>query len=124
MIARLRVGMWGVDTDESHADALAAGDLVLIYLGAPDRVFIARAELASAVHRWTPSEAHAYPTESASGVVLTRVEEWDPPVAMSVVLSRLGPSAKADFDERVVRIVAHEYETVVAVAAERAPSAD
>jgi hypothetical protein len=43
----LRVRMWGIDADERHAHALAAGDLVLLYLGAPDREFIGRAELAS-----------------------------------------------------------------------------
>ena len=45
----LRVRMWGVDADEPHRDALASGDLILIYLGAPEREFIGRAELASAV---------------------------------------------------------------------------
>ena len=45
----LRVRIWGVDADEPHRNALAAGDLVLVYLGAPERKFIGRAELASAV---------------------------------------------------------------------------
>jgi hypothetical protein len=29
--------MWGIDADERHRDALARGDLILIYLGAPVR---------------------------------------------------------------------------------------
>jgi hypothetical protein len=117
----LQVGMWGVDADEPHRDALAAGDLVLVYLGAPRWEFIGRAELASAVHAWTPSEAQLYPGDSSSGVLLARVEEWDPPVPMNVVLSRLDPTAKAkaDFEVGVVRITAHEHETVLAVAAGR-----
>ena len=57
----LRLGMWGIDADERHGSALAPGDLVLIYLGAPEREFIGRAELASAAHDWSPSEAQAYP---------------------------------------------------------------
>ena len=120
----LRVGMWGVDADERHRDALGSGDLVLIYLGAPEREFIGRAELASPVHDWTPSEAQVYPGDSASGVLLAHVEEWGPPVAMNTVLSRIDPSenAKADFEVGVVRITAHEYETALAVAAARAPS--
>ncbi len=120
----LRVGMWGIDAGEPHRDELAAGDLVLVYLGAPDREFIGRAELASAVHDWTPSEARVYPGECTSGVSLAHVEQWDPPVSMSVVLSRLEPAgtARADFEAGVVRISAHEYETVLAVAAARAPS--
>lgn len=121
----LRVRMWGVDTDEPHCNALAPGDLVLIYLGAPAREFIGRAELASAVHDWTPSEAQAYPGDSTTGVLLAQVEKWDPPVPMSTVLSQLNPAekAKADFQAGVVRITANEYETALAVAAGRAPSA-
>jgi hypothetical protein len=120
----LRIELWGIDADERHGEALAVGDLILIYLGAPDREFIGRAELGSAVHDWTPSEAQVYPGDSASGVSLAEVEEWDPPVPISTVLSKLDPSAKAkaDFQAGVVRITANEYETTLAVAAARAPS--
>ena len=92
---------------------------VLIYLGAPEREFIGRAVLASAVHDWTPSEAGVYPGDSPSGVLLAQVEEWEPPVPMHAVLSQMGPAekAKADFDVGVVRITANEYETALAVAA-------
>ena len=113
--------MWGVDADEPHRDALAPGDLVLVYLGAPVREFVGRAELASAVHAWTTSEAQVYPGDSPGGVLLAQVEDWDPPVPMNTVLSQLDPSekAKADFQAGVVRITAHEYETALAVAARR-----
>src|SRR5207248_3793853 len=57
----LRVRMWGIDADEPHREALIPGDLVLIYLGAPEREFIGRAELASASHDWTSTEAWVYP---------------------------------------------------------------
>jgi hypothetical protein len=122
----LRVRMWGVDADERHGDALAAGDLVLLYLGAPERKLIGRAELASAVEEWTPSEAQMYPGDSPRGVLLGELEEWDPPVPMDDVLSQIDRSqnARADFDTGVVRITANEYETAVAVAAGRASSAD
>ena len=121
----LEVAMWGVDGDEPHRDALAAGDLVLIYLGAPEWEFIGRAELVSAAHAWTRSEARAYPGDSSSGVLLAQVEEWDPPVPMSTVLSQIDRSAgaRADFEVGVVRITADEYETALAVAAERPTSA-
>ena len=118
----LRLGMWGVDADERHRDALAAGDLVLVYLGAPERTFIGRAELASAVHDWTPSEAQVYPGATPGGVLLAQVEEWEPPVPMSTVLPLIDPAggARADFDTGVVRITAGEYEIALAVAAGRA----
>jgi hypothetical protein len=122
--ALMRLRMWGIDADERHRHALAAGDLVLVYLGAPELEFVGRAELASAAHDWTPSEAEAYPGDSPSGVLLAHVEEWDPPVPMSAVLSQIDPpeNAKAEFEAGVVRITANEYETALAVAAERAPS--
>ena len=116
--------MWGIDADEPHRNALAAGDLILVYLGAPERKFVARAVLASAVHDWTPSEAPVYPGDSPGGVLLAQVEEWDPPVPMSTVLSQIDPAegARADFEAGVVLITANEYETALAVAAGRAPS--
>jgi hypothetical protein len=123
-VGLLRVGMWGVDADERHREALAAGDLVLVYLGAPERTFIGRAELASAVRAWTPSEAQVYPGDSPGGVLLAQVEEWEPPVPMTAVLSQIDTAggARADFEAGVVRITADEYETAVAVAAGRATS--
>jgi hypothetical protein len=120
----LRVRMWGIGADEPHRNALAAGDLILVYLGAPGRQFTGRAELASAVHDWTPSEAQVYPGDLPGGVLLAQVEEWDPPVPMSAVLSQIDPpgNARADFERGVVRITANEYETALAVAAGRATS--
>ena len=119
----LRVRMWGVEADEPHRDALASGDLVLIYLGAPEREFIGRAELASAVREWTPSEAQVNLGDSPSGVLLAQVEAWDPPVQMNTVLAQIDSAeAKADFQAGVVLITAHEYDTALAVAAGRAPS--
>jgi hypothetical protein len=120
----MRVKMWGVHADEPHCDALASGDLILIYLGAPEREFIGRAELASAVRDWTPSEARMYPGDSPGGVLLAQVEEWDPPVSMNAVLAQIDSAeAKAGFQAGVVLITAHEYDTALAVAAGDAPSA-
>lgn len=120
----LRRGMWGIEADEPHRDALAAGDLALVYVGAPERVFIGRAELAAAVRDWTASEAQMYPGDSDGGVLLADFEEWDPPVPMGAVLSQIDRSgnAKADFEAGVVRITADEYETALAVAGARATS--
>jgi hypothetical protein len=101
--ALMRAGRWDVAADEVHRDALAAGDLVLLYVGAPERELIGRAELASAVED--------------VGVLLAQLEEWDPPVPMSAVLAHIAsPIARADFDAGVVEITADEYETAVAVA--------
>jgi hypothetical protein len=98
----LREGRWRVGAGERHRGSLAAGDLVLVYV---DRVFVARARLASAA--------------GSSGVALEQIEERDPPVPMDAVLARLdSATAKGDFDAGVVLISEREYETVLAVAEE------
>jgi EVE domain len=123
----LQAKMWGVGRHERHRDALAPGDLALIYLPAPEAEFIGRAELATAIHDWTPSEAEAYPGDSPSGVLLSHVEEWDPAVPMDTVVQRIDPTASnplvqanaaAGFRMGVVRITGDEYETAVALSRE------
>jgi hypothetical protein len=124
---RLRVKMWGVGRRERCRDALAPGDLALIYLPAPEAEFIGRAELATVVHDWTPSEAEAYPGDSPSGVLLSHVEEWDPAVPMHTVVRRIDPTASnplvqanavAGFRMGVVRITGDEYENALALSRE------
>ena len=123
--ALLQATMWGVGRHERHCDALAPGDLALIYLPAPEAEFIGRAELATAVHDWTPSEA--YPGDSPSGVLLSHVEQWDPAVPMDTVVQRIDPTAanplvqanaSAGFRMGVVRITGDEYETALALTRE------
>ena len=122
--ALLRAKMWGVGRDERHRDALAAGDLALIFLSAPEAEFIGRAELATGVHQWTPSEAEAYPGNSAGGVLLAHVDEWNPGVSMDAVVQRIDPTgsnplvqgnAAVGFRMGVVLITAGEYENTVAL---------
>lgn len=88
----LRAKMWGVDRNERHRNALAAGDLALIFLAAPAARFIACAELATAVHEWTPSEAEAYPGDSARGVLQGNAAVG---FRMAVVLNREATRRKA-----------------------------
>jgi hypothetical protein len=110
--------MWGVDRQERYRDALAPGDLALIYVPAPEAEFIGRAELATGVRDWTSSEAEVFPGDSPSGVLLSHVEEWDPAVPMATVVQRIDPTASnplvqqnaaAGFGTGVVRITADEY---------------
>jgi len=123
----LQAMMWGVGGGERHRDALAPGDLALIFLPAPDAVFIGRVELATAVHDWTPSEAEAYPGDSPSGVLLSHVEVWDTAVPMDTVVQRIDPTesnplvqanAEAGFPMGVVRITGDEYEAALALSRE------
>src|SRR4051794_32093442 len=90
--ALLKAKMWPVPRDERDADRLAPGDLALIYLPAPDAEFIGRAELATAVHDWTSSEAEAFPGDAPSGVSLSDLEEWEPGVSMARAVARIDPT--------------------------------
>jgi hypothetical protein len=119
--------MWGVGPDERHRDALAPGDLALIYLSAPETAFIARVELASGVRDWTSSEAAAFPGDAEGGVLLAQVDEWDPAVPMDAVVRRIDPTgsnplvqtnAAAGFPTGVVRITLDEYEHALALGRE------
>ena len=124
--ALLDAKMWEIDGDEPHRDELAPGDVALIYV-ATVGVFIGRAELATAVHEWTPSEAEAYPHDSPSGVLLSDVEEWDSAVPMESVVARIDPTASnplvqanaaAGFRMGVVRITGYEYGIALALSRE------
>jgi hypothetical protein len=124
--ALLRVKMWALGRDEKHRQALAPADLALIYLAAP-REIIGQATLASRAHDWTAEEAGACPGDSPGGVLLSHVEEWDRPVALSAVVQRIDPdgsnpyvqqNATAGFQRGVVLITADEYEAVMAVRAQ------
>src|SRR3954469_18539203 len=120
--ALLKAKMWPVARDERGGESLAPDDPPLVYLRTPDAEFIGRAELASAVHDWTTSEAEAYPGDSPSGVLLSDVEVWDPGVPMERVVARIDPTgsnplvqanAAAGFQTAVVQITAGEYEAVI-----------
>jgi len=120
----LRVGMWGIDADEPHRDALAAGDLVLIIWGHPSGNSLAVPSLLQQSmlgHRQRHGCTRATPRAESCWL---RSTNGTPRVPMNIVLSHLDPAAnaRADFEAGVVRITAHEYETVLAVAAGRAPS--
>jgi len=124
--AFLNAKMWAVGRVERHRDALAPGDLVLIYVARPQGEFIGRAELATAFHNWTPLEAEACPGDQSSGVLLADIEEWPRAVLMDVAVRRIDPTASnpyvqanaAGFRSGVVQITAEEYATVVALSSE------
>ena len=118
--------MWGIGGDERRRDELAPGDVALIYVATVGG-FIGRAEVATAVHEWTPSEAEAYPGDSPSGVLLSDVEDWDPAVPMKSVVARIDPTASnpvvqanvaAGFRGSVVRVTGDEFEATLALSRE------
>ena len=125
--ALLDAKMWGVADDERDRDALAPGDVALIFVPAPEGVFLGRAELATQVHEWTPAEAEAYPGDSLGGVLLSDVERWEPAVPLEIVVQRIDPTvanpivqsnATFGFPRDVVGITIDEYDAVLALGRE------
>jgi hypothetical protein len=107
-----------------NRNALAAGDRVLIYVGAPEYAFIGHAEIALPVHQWSPEETAGYPGTFESGVSFASAEVWEHPLPMKTVLPQLelketDPNAR--FFSGVVRISQPDYETVVAMGTGKAP---
>lgn len=117
----LEVKLWGIGPKTPHRGALAPGDRVLIYVGAPESAFIGHAELASPNHTWTPDEQVRYPRESGwdSGVAFRWAELWRHPLPIKAILPSLElreTNPNAHFFAGVVRIKRADYETVVAAA--------
>jgi hypothetical protein len=109
-VARLRAQTWAIGDDAPHRDALAPGDLALIYVAGAGGGFIGRAEVR------TVADA------SPNSVELCDVERWARTVPMETVVARVDPkasnplvqaNAKAGFGTDVVRISAGEYEAAL-----------
>jgi hypothetical protein len=126
--ALLRAKMWEVGRDERHRDELGPGDLALIYVASPERAFIGRAVLATAVHDWTPRRRR-------TPIRAIRRAEWcyptlksgTPRVSMNAAVQRIDPTASnplvqanaaAGFRMGVVRITGDEYEAALALSHE------
>jgi hypothetical protein len=81
----LEAGMWGVPATAQAREKLAPGDRVLVYVGAPDRVFVGDATLNSTWHSWNHAEVAAYPGGFDAGVTLTDCRVWQKPLPLGNV---------------------------------------
>ena len=117
----LRAKRWVVSRDERHRDALAPGDLVLVFVGLT-REFVGRAELESTFLDPMLSDL-VTSGPAVSGVLLGNVEQWPSGVPLDVAVQRIDPTASnpyvqanaAGFHAGVVQITAKEYEIVVSL---------
>jgi len=117
----LRAKRWVVGREERHRDALAPGDLVLVFV-ALTREFVGRAELETSFLDPMPSDP-ATSGPAVSGVLLGDVEQWTSAVPLDVAVQRIDPTASnpyvqanaAGFRAGVVQITVKEYDIVLAL---------
>ena len=117
----LHAKRWVVSRDERHRDALAPGDLALVFV-ALTREFVGCAELKTTFLDPMPAD----PTASGpavSGVLLGEVEDWTSGVPLDVAVQRIDPKGSnpyvqanaAGFHAGVVQITIKEYDIVVSL---------
>jgi len=117
----LHAKRWVVGRDERHRDALAPGDIALVFV-ALTREFVGRAELKTTFLDPMPSDP-AVPGPAVSGVLLGDVENWMSGVPLDVAVQRIDPEGSnpyvqanaAGFHAGVVQITVKEYDIVVSL---------
>jgi hypothetical protein len=117
----LHAKRWVVSRDERHRDALAPGDLALVFV-ALTREFVGRTEIKTAFLDPMPSDPAA-PGTAVSGVLLGDVEDWTSGVPLDVAVQRIDPNGSnpyvqanaAGFRAGVVQITVKEYDIVVSL---------
>jgi hypothetical protein len=117
----LHARRWVIGREERHRDALAPGDLVLVFVSLT-REFVGRAELETTFLDPMPSNPAIFGA-AVSGVVLGDVEQWTSGVPLDVAVQRIDPTASnpyvqanaAGFRAGVVQITVEEYEIVTAL---------
>jgi hypothetical protein len=117
----LHAKRWVVSRDERHRDALAPGDLALVFV-ALTREFVGRAELKTTFLDPMPSDP-ILSGPAVSGVLLGDVEDWTTGVPLDVAVQRIDPERSnpyvqanaAGFRAGVVQITVKEYDIVVSL---------
>jgi hypothetical protein len=117
----LHAKRWVVSRDERHRDALAPGDLALVFVALTCE-FVGRAELQTTFLDPMPSDPAAS-GPAVSGVLLGDVEDWTSGVPLDVAVQRIDPNGSnpyvqanaAGFHAGVVQITVKEYDVVVSL---------
>lgn len=117
----LELGLWGMPESAQAKEKVSAGDRVLAYVGAPDRVFVGDAKVAAGWHTWTPDEAQAYASAGSfqAGLRLTDCRCWEKPVPVQGIWSRTRGSVTnpgARWYGAATRLVAADFDLVVEAA--------
>lgn len=117
----LHAKRWVVSRYERHRDALAPGDLALIFV-ALTREFVGRAELKMTFLDPMPSVPVPF-DPAVSGVLLGDVDDWTSGVTLDIAVHRIDPEGSnpdvqanaAGFRAGVVQITVKEYDIVMSL---------
>ena len=117
----LHAKRWVFSREERHRDALAPGDLALVFV-ALTREFVGRAELKTTFLDPMPSNPAAS-GPAVSGVLLDDVEDWTSGVPLDAAVQRIDPKGSnpyvqanaAGFRAGVVQITVKEFDIVVSL---------
>jgi hypothetical protein len=117
----LHAKRWVLSRDERHRDALAPGDLALVFVALTGE-FVGRAELKTTFLDPMPSDP-ARSGPAVSGVLLGDFEDWTIGVPLDVAVQRIDPEGSnpyvqanaAGFRAGVVQITVKEYDIVVSL---------
>lgn len=117
----LHAKRWVVSRNERLRDALAPGDLALVFV-ALTREFVGSAKLKTTFLDSMPSDPDAS-GPAVSGVLLSDVEDWTSGVPLDVAVQRIDPKGSnpyvqanaAGFRAGVVQITVKEYDIVVSL---------
>ena len=117
----LHAKRWVVNREEHHRDALAPGDLALVFV-ALTREFVGRFELkTTSLDPMASDPATSAP--AVSGVLLRDVEDWTSGVPLDVAVQRIDPKGSnpyvqanaVGFRAGVVQIAVKEFDIVVSL---------
>jgi hypothetical protein len=119
--AFLRARRWVIGGEERHRDALAPGDLALVFV-ALTREFVGRAEVETWFLDPMPPDPANY-SPASSGVLLGDVEHWARGVPLNIAVQRIDPTASnpyvqanaAGFRAGVVQITVKEFDIVMSM---------
>jgi len=119
--AFLHAKRWAIGGEERHRDALAPGDLALVFV-ALTREFVGCAEVKTPFLDPMPSDPDTS-SPALSGVLLGDVEHWTSGVPLKIAVQRIDPKGSnpyvqanaSGFRSGVVRITVKEFDVVMSL---------
>lgn len=117
----LHAKKWAVSREERHHDALARGDLVLVFV-ALTKEFVGQATIETVFLDPIPVDTAA--SDSAmTGVLLANADVWTSGIPLAVAVQRIDPMGSnpyvqanaAGFRSGIVQITAGEYDKVLSL---------